>query len=186
MSRQLGDERARYARRSLREQLDDLFAWPGAHRIATLVIAGFFVVGALLWATRGLQVAPGDLAVGECLYVRTSASQSDDHPIGDPDDVAAALLRGGAERAGCDASHGHEVSALLDLTTLRDVSSEAAARCIAAFKSYIGHPLQGSAYTTFAALPTPVERSGGAHLGVCLVARDDGNWLDHPARSSGE
>ena len=186
MSRQLGDERDRYGRKSIREQLDDLLAWPAAHRIATGVILAFIVVGLLVSATRGLKVAPGDLAVGDCLFVRTSSSQSDDHPIGEPDEVAVELLAGNAERAGCDASHGHEVSALVDLTQLRDTLSEAAARCTARFEPYVGRSLAGSAYTTFAALPTPVEQSRGAHLGVCLIARGDGEWMAHQARASGE
>jgi hypothetical protein len=145
----------------------------------------FFVVGALLWVARGQLVEPVDLRLGDCLYVRVPASQDPDRPIGQPEDVATALMQGGAERASCDASHGHEVSAVIPLNSFNDPRAEAPARCTAAFEPYVGRPPTGSIYTTFAAAPSAGDVNA-TPLVICLVARADGVWMDHPARASGE
>lgn len=185
-SRRLGDERARYGRKRPREQVDDVVGWIRAHRIATLVAVLFFAVGALLWAARGSQVEIGELAVGDCLYVRAVADQTSDRPIGQPHDVAGALLDDGAERASCTASHGHEVSAVLDLTRLHYTLAESQVACEDVFDTYVGHEPAGSIYAAFPALPDDGAQAAGQHVGVCLVARADGQWMDHPARGSGE
>ena len=148
------------------------------------MLVAFLTVGGILWATRGTSLDPADLGVGDCLYVRTSASQDVDHPIGTADEVASVLLAGGAERASCDASHGHEVSFVLDLTIGRTTGLDL--DCRAAFAGYVGHALDGSRYTTFRVLPTGTQQSAAAKAGVCLIARADGQWMDHPARGSGE
>ena len=143
--------------------------------------------------------------MGDCLYVRTDAAASDDRPIGGERDVALALLGSGAARAGCDASHGHEVSAivapaqapaptqepgasgpLLDTAGMRAMT---APLCDAAFAGYIGHALDGSRFTTFPVVPNADGAEAWLATGmrtICLVARSDGQWLDHPARGSGE
>jgi hypothetical protein len=202
-SRKLGDERARYGRKSLREQLGDVIGWIAIHRVATAMVVGFLAVGLLLAGTQGLQVDPASLAVGDCLYVRTDAAQGDDRPIGDEHDVALTLLAGGAERASCAVSHGHEVSAivtpavlptpspgatpaLLDATSIRAVTGPL---CNAAFAGYVGHALDGSRYATFPVVPDAGGAAAWLNDGrrtICLVARADGQWMDHPARASGE
>ena len=148
------------------------------------MLVAFLSVGAILSATRGTTLHPADLRVGDCLYVRTSTSQDVDHPIGTTEEVVAILLGGGAERASCDASHGHEVSLVLDLTTGRTIGLDF--ECRGAFAGYVGHALDGSRYTTFPVLPTGTQQSAGAQAGFCLIARADGQWMDHPARGSGE
>jgi hypothetical protein len=202
-SRQLGDERARYGRKSLREQLDDVAGWIRAHPIASGVVAGFFLLGALLSLARGNAADPASLAIGDCLYVHTAAAQGGDRPIGEEREVTVALLAGDAELAGCGASHGHEVSAIvvpgappthapgeigqaLDVAEMR---SMVAPLCEAAFAGYVGRPLAGSIYTTFPVVPDANGAEAwlnGGRRTVCLVARTDGQWLDHPARGSGE
>ena len=151
------------------------------------------VVGILLSVSGGRSVAAADLEVGDCLYVRTSASAFTARPIGGPDEVGAALLAGGAERAGCAASHGHEVSARVEVPASTPVASGAPvpstvlagakAACEAAFAGYVGLALADSRYETFAVMTTS---SGNTADVVCLVARRDGEWMDHPARGSGE
>jgi hypothetical protein len=200
VSRQLGDERARYRRMSLREQLEELLAWPATHRIAAALIVAVLVVGLLLALTGSLLVTPESLAVGDCLFVRTSASQADARPIGEVDEVSATLVAGGAERASCTASHGHEVSAIvvgpapsfvpgeiapgtLDADAIRRVTQPL---CDAAFAGYVGRPLAGSRYVTFPVAPGPQAWIAEGGRTICLVARSDGEWMDHPARASGE
>jgi hypothetical protein len=151
-----------------------------------LVIVVVIIVGGVLSSIGGRGVAPGELAVGDCLYVRTSASALVDHPIGPPQEVAAALLAGDGESADCTASHGHEVSEVLDLKNHPWTAEEAEKACATAFRLYVGRELTGSRYITFAALPEPVSPPPEPGLGFCLVARADGNWMDHPARGSGE
>jgi hypothetical protein len=200
VSRQLGDERARYRRLSLREQLDELLAWPATHRIAAALIVAVLIIGLLLAFTGGLLVAPESLAVGDCLFVRTSANQADARPIGEIDEVSATLVAGGAERASCSASHGHEVSAIVFGPTPSVVRGELRAEtldadairrvmqplCDAAFAGYVGRSLAGSRYVTFPVAPQPQTWIAEGGRTICLVARADGEWMDHPARESGE
>lgn len=205
MSRQVGDERARYRRKGLREQIDDAFSWPAAHPIATLVILAFLVVGTLFFGSRALFVRPESLAVGDCLYIRTAAIQDESRPIGSERQVSDVLLAGGAERAGCGSSHGHEVSAIVmpfgSVAPSRPPGETGFAMgpnemramtlplCQAAFEDYVGRPLADSRYLTFPAVPD-IEGGPswleGQRRTVCLVARRDGAWMDHPAHGSGE
>lgn len=53
-------------------------------------------------------------------------------------------------------------------------------------RGYVGRPLEGSRYSVFAAVPEPTAGGPSPALGICLVARADGQWMDHPARGSGE
>jgi hypothetical protein len=61
--------------------------------------------------------------------------------------------------------------------------------CDAAFAGYVGRPLGGSRFTTFPVVPdadgAEAWLNGGTRT-VCLVARSDGHWMDHPARGSRE
>jgi hypothetical protein len=136
--------------------------------------------------SRGELVAVADLRVGDCLFVRTGFDEPDDQPIGVERNVVEALLAGRAERAACDASHGHEVSAIVELTLFDSPSTEAQATCADEFAGYVGRPATESVYVTLAALPSPAAQAGGATRAICLVARADGQWMDHPARNSGE
>ena len=116
--------------------------------------------------------------------------------------MAGALLAGEAERAACDASHGHEVSAIVvpALETLAPgvtaapldharMQALAEPLCDAAFEAYVGRALDGSRYITFPVVPDTDAAVGwviGGRRTVCVVARADGQWMDHPARGSGE
>lgn len=194
MPRELGDERSRYGRRSLREQVDDALAWPASHRLATGVIL-VVVVGALLLSVGSGRFAnPDSLAVGDCLYVPTAAAKDpvSTRPIGDAAAVELIVVAGGAQEAGCTASHGHEVSAIVtgpaaSAPVDRDaIHTLTRPLCEAAFPDYVGHPLAGSRFVTFPVVPeAPVWTAAGRRT-ICLVARNDGQWMDHAARGSGE
>jgi hypothetical protein len=201
MHRELGDERARYGRKTFREQVDDAIAWPGSHRFASAIIL-VVVVGALLIAAlQGRFVDPRNLAVGDCLYVPTAAAldPTTSRPIGDAGAVELVVVAGGAQKAGCTASHGHEVSAILTgpdpgprpsgIGTLFDrdaIHRLMRPLCEAAFAGYVGHALEGSSFVTFPAVPEAPEWLAGGRRTICLVARNDGSWMDHAARGSGE
>lgn len=201
MRRELGDERGRYGRSSFREQLDDVISWPANHRFATGVILVVIAGALLLSATRGLATDPRDLGVGDCLFVPTAAAHDpvSTRPIGEPAVVEGVVLDGGAERTACTASHGHEVAAIVirpepsivagALPGLLDrdaVYRQTQPLCEAAFAGYVGRALAGSAYVTFPVVPEPDAWLAGGRRTICLVAREDGQWLDHPARASAE
>jgi hypothetical protein len=194
--RELGDERRRYGRRSLRDRAIELVDLARAHPLASAVAALFVGVMVLQLLIPARSALPRDLEVGDCLYVRTSSSLDvgpNARPIGDPATVEGVLMSGGAEQAGCNGSHGHEVLALVEVpavppvpsgvSTLPTVRAEADAACLAAFAGYVGHQPSGSQYESFAALPPIVDSPVDA---ICLVARRDGQWMTHPARGSGE
>ncbi len=201
MVRELGDERKRYGRKSFREQLGDAIAWPGSHRFAAGV-ALVIIAGAVLIAiASGRPEDPRDLAVGDCLYVPTAAAldPTSIRPIGEAADVEPIVVAGGAQKAGCRASHGHEVAAILigpEPSTRPSGISIAFDRnaihrlmqplCEAGFPDYVSHALAGSAFVTFPVVPEASEWIAGGRRTICLVARNDGNWMDHPARGSGE
>lgn len=202
MHRELGDERARYGRKGLGERVEDAIAWPGSHRFATGVIVVVVVGALLIAAAQGRFERPRDLAAGDCLYVPTAAALDpiSTRPIGDAGAVELVVVAGGAQKAGCGASHGHEVSAIVtgpDPSLPRETGigtifdRDAIHRltrplCEAAFAGYVGHSLDGSAFVTFPAVPEAPEWIAGGRRTICLVARNDGTWMDHPARSSGE
>jgi hypothetical protein len=185
----------RYPKATLRDRLDELIDSARAHplRVAVLVIFLVVVGLSLLNAPRTAHLET--LAVGECLYVRTSASTAigaGGRPIGDPLEVEAVLDAGGAEYAGCGVSHGHEVSAIVELEPFEPASigrselrAAAQARCDAAFEGYVGRTADGSEFETFAVLPSEAGIAAGTATAVCLVARRDGQWLSGPALASG-
>jgi hypothetical protein len=201
MHRELGDERARYGTKSLAERVEDVLGWPGSHRAATGVILTIVVGAALLYVATARPVDRRDLAVGDCLYVATDAAKdpTSARPIGGQATVEDTIVRDGAQRAACTASHGHEVAALVTgpepsargdgigtAFDRNDIHRLTQPLCEAAFAGYVGHALAGSLYTTFSVVPEAPEWTAGGRLTVCLVARVDGGWMDHPARSSGE
>jgi hypothetical protein len=199
--RELGDERARYGRKSLAERLDDALAWPANHRAATAVLLVIIGGGALLYVATARPVDPRDLAIGDCLYVPTEAAKdpTSARPIGESGAVEDVIVRLGALRAGCTASHGHEVSAVVtgpepssSATGIGALFDRDAIRrqtqplCDAAFPGFVGHALAGSIYVTFPVAPETAEWIAGGRRTVCLVARADGQWMGQPARGSGE
>jgi hypothetical protein len=198
--RQLGDERARYGRRGVRDRLGETVDAARAHPLVTLVLVLFVGVVVVQRALPARSALPMDLAVGDCLYVRTTSTIEfgpDARPIGDAASVSDVLLAGGAEQAPCDGSHGHEVSLTVAIAAdapspsrgadgLPGADDPSQRACVAAFEGYVGHPLDGSLYETFAAVPTAEQRASGITRAICLVARRDGQWLIHPARDSGE
>src|SRR6185369_4928275 len=97
----------------------------------------------------------------DCIYVRTAAAGQTGpgaRPVGEPADVEAVIDKGTAVRAACGLSHSHEVSAVVPIsssTTDREIARETVQeRCDAEFEAFVHHPLAGSAYVTFAVIPT--------------------------------
>jgi len=182
-------ERDRYGRASLAERVGDVLGWFRAHPLALvpILIVGAGIVTQLVAPPR--SALPNDLAVGDCLFIRTSAANAigpGARPIGESPEAADVLMRGGAEQVDCLSSHGHEVSAVLDLREHEYTPTEASAACDAALEPYVGRQPTRSRYVTFAALPTSAAPAGGPQVGICLVARADGEWMDHPARGGRE
>ncbi|MBI3751154.1 MAG: hypothetical protein HY263_05805 [Chloroflexi bacterium] len=196
MSREIGDERQRYSRRSLRDRGIEVIDWLKGHPAAAAVLALFLGVAAIQIVAPARSALPADLQVGDCLYIRTPQSMDvgpGARPIGDQLAVESVLMGGGAEQAGCNTSHGHEVSGRVEVpavppvppgvSVVPTVRAEANTACATAFSGYVGHALAGSIYETFAALPPTFDGTAEA---ICLVARRDGQWMTHPARASGE
>ncbi|MCI0581715.1 MAG: septum formation family protein [Chloroflexi bacterium] len=184
-------ERDRYPRMTLRDQVDEVVDWVRTNRVVVIVgLIGLAVLAFAFWPPAAAR--PEDLRVGDCLYVRTSASSAigpSAHPIGEPGLVEAALMTDGAQRTDCGASHGHEVAAIVELPDGPPAGPGIASLrldCEAAFAPYVGRPLESSIYGTFAATPTTSQWDAGIHRAICLVARTDGEWMSHPARGSGE
>jgi hypothetical protein len=198
----LGTDRP--TRASIGLQLGELVVWMRAHPIRSvfmlLLAAG--TVGTLL--NPQIEATPNRLSIGDCIYARTSAAADNgpgSRPIGDAAMVEAVVMSGGAERAACGLSHGHEVSLVVELPQLaspppgqsaapppdRDVMrADLQRQCDAAFRGFIGHDLAGSEYVTFAAVPTEAQYVAGSDRGICLVARADGQWMLTLARDSGQ
>ncbi len=191
-------ERDRYQRASLAEQLGDLLGWFRSHPLIAAVV--LIVVGGWLLQILAPQrpTRPPDLAVGDCLFARTLDANligPDARPIGEPSAVEAIVMAGGAERAPCDGSHGHEVSAIVPLADLSISTSGnvraslraiVQAKCDAEFVGYVGAPAGASIYGSFAAVPAEAGWRAGERTGLCLVARKDGQWMTSPARGSRE
>ena len=140
-----------------------------------------------------IEATADRLTSGDCIYARTAAASqtgSGARPIGDPGQVEAVIDDAKAVRAACGLSHSHEVSATVPISasvTDPAVAREAVQeRCDAVFEAFVHHPLTGSAYVTFAVVPTSSQLATGPKLGICLVARADGQWLTSPAKNSGE
>jgi len=140
-----------------------------------------------------IEATADRLTSGDCIYARTAAAGQTGpgaRPVGEPSDVEAVINKGTAVRAACGLSHSHEVSATVVIST--SITDPAVARetvqerCDAEFAAFIQHPLAGSAYVTFAVVPTTDQLATGPRLGLCLVARADGQWLTSPAKNSGE
>lgn len=153
----------RYERASPRERVLGALGWFRSHRIAGAIVVLF----ALGWIAQLLApqrpATPADLAVGDCLYARTSAwmdTGPDARPIGPEGDVEAIVMAGQAERAGCEASHGHEVSALVPLPSAAAMAPGRGGSVEAASGS--GAPAPGSGVTGMPGVPVPSAGAGGA------------------------
>ncbi|MEO8208735.1 MAG: septum formation family protein [Chloroflexota bacterium] len=183
----------RYRRASLREQLGDVVGWFRSHPVAAIAV---LVLGAgyvAQFVSPQRPTRPTDLFVGECLFARTGAvndTQAGARPIGGPSDVGPLVLAGAAEYAPCSSSHGHEVLAVIPLTTPAGAYENQLAAvqvaCEAGFEPYVGALESASRYETFAVVPTVDDWSAGERTGLCLLARKDGQWMTAPARASGE
>jgi len=191
-----GRERDRYRREDLRERLTDLVGWFPAHRTGSTVIAIIVTILLVMRLVTPSIVHLAELRVGDCLFVLTSSSGDvgpSARPAGEPLEVRRILATSGAERAPCDGSHSHEVSAVVDLG--RDaagpypgegaLTARAEATCADAFASYVGHPQDGSAFDTVPVVPVGRDWASGARTAVCLVYARSGAFLDRPARASG-
>jgi hypothetical protein len=174
-------------------QLGELVPWIREHPVRgviTLLLAAG-AIGTIF--NPPIEATADRLTSGDCMYVRTGAAAqtgSGARPIGEPADVEAVIDKGTAVRAACGLSHSHEVSAtvpisasITDPAVARETVQE---RCDAVFEAYVHHPLAGSAYVTFAVIPTSEQLATGPKLGICLVGRADGQWLTGPAKNSGE
>lgn len=199
----LGTERP--TRASNGEQLGELVIWMRAHpiRAVFMLLLAAGTVGTLL--NPPIEATADRLSIGDCIYARTAAAVDSGpgaRPIGDAAMVEAVVMDGRAERAACGLSHGHEVSLVVQLPQLaspapgatgptsapgRDVvRADVQRQCDAAFRGFTGDDPAGSAYVTFAAVPTEAQYLAGSDRGVCLVARADGQWMLTLARNSGQ
>lgn len=189
-------ERDRYARASLREQagdtLTELRAHPGVVALLVVLLGGwlFFTL------TRPTYLQVADLAVGDCLYIHAPDADTDTptgRPTGTETGMVAALYGQGAERAACDASHGHEVIVTMAFdheagapfpgaAALREPWAEP---CDDAFEQWVGVDSERSELTVVIAVPDETAWDKGTRAGACLVARADGDFLAGPAKGSG-
>jgi len=174
-------------------QLGELVPWIREHPIRgviTLLLAAG-AIGTIF--NPPIEATADRLTSGDCIYARTAAAAETGpgaRPIGEPTAVEDVINRGTAVRAACGLSHSHEVSASVPIPGSSPDRAIARAtvqeRCNAVFEPFVHHPLAGSAYVTFAVVPTTEQLAAGPRLGLCLVARADGQWLTGPAKNSGE
>jgi hypothetical protein len=184
-------ERDRYRRASWGEQLREAFLGFWRNRTARIV-AAMFLAGTLVLRLLTPEVVPlSRLAAGDCVYLR---------PLGGSDLVATPLVAGTpselepydqAERATCELSHSHEVSAVFPVGSagesypgLGALVAANAARCEPAFEVHVGRAIRGSRYATAIWLPNVNAWRNGARVGACLVLNANGSLLDHRAGGS--
>ena len=187
-------ERDRYRRTPLWEQLRDELVGIWRNRTARIVIVVLLAAFALSRLLEPPVVSLGELAVGECAYLR-APGQSDiaaDTPRV-PATPADLQVIETAERASCDLSHSHEVSAVFSVGKpgapnpgLAALVAEYAARCDDAFEAFVAHPAAGSVYATALAVPSTDLWQAGARYGICFVFNADRTFMDHRARGSGQ
>ncbi|HEY5630267.1 MAG TPA: septum formation family protein [Candidatus Limnocylindrales bacterium] len=189
-------ERDRYRRASWREQLGDgLRAWarnPRALLLVAILLGGWV----FLQLTSPRLVQLEDLRVGTCLHVPTSSNGNIavTGQVGTPDEVAAVLAGSGANAAACDASHSHEVAAVFAdpepagtaYPRFATLQQRHAAACDAAFASYVGRPVAGSALQVTVVVQSQAGWDAGRRAGACLVSRADGGFLTSGAVGSAQ
>jgi hypothetical protein len=184
-------ERDRYRRASWAEQVREGFLGFWRSRTARIVAAILLVGLLLLRLTTPEVVRMSQLVVGDCTYLP---------PAGPSDPIAPTRVAGTpaelerydlAERASCDLSHSHEVSAVFTVGEPGDaypylgaLTDAYGGTCVAAFEPYIGRAAEGSRYTTAIAIPSVNAWRDGVRTAACLVFNADRSLLDHRARGS--
>jgi len=188
-------ENERYQHQSIGDQvvgeLRNLRRQPKVLLLIGLVLGGFVVLQ--LIQPPVLQIE--GLRTGDCIYIPTDSGGQPDsiRAIGTSSEAAAGLVQAGAERAPCDGSHSHEVAAAF---TFSDASGTAwpgfdvlntreQGPCEAAFATYVGHAVTGSAMDLTVVVPTQDAWDKGRRAGTCLVSRADGTFLGSKAQGSG-
>jgi len=188
-------ESERYQHASLieqaRDELVNLWHHPKVMLLLAIIFGGWLVLQVLNPEVAQLE----DLRTGDCIYVPTSSSGDIDavRPIGAAGEVVAGLYKAGAERAPCDASHGHEVAATFVLDGRVDAPFPGAATldelqmpaCEAAFEAFVGRPADGSALEITLVVPDQASWDAGRRAGACLVSNADGSFLSSRAAGSG-
>jgi len=188
-------ERERYQRASWGERLGgdvrSLSHHPGVLLTALIVLGG----GILLILLRPEVVGVRDLVPGECLYIRAADADTEGNGrrIGTGAAAALSLFAEGAERAGCDLSHSHEVvstttfaeNAIAPYPGAAALQDRMRMACEAAFTTYVGHAVEGSELDLIVGVPDATAWAAPVRTGVCLVARHDGEFLAGPAKGSG-
>jgi hypothetical protein len=187
-------ERDRYRRTPLWEQVRDELVGIWRNRTARIVIVVLLAAFALSRFLEPPVVSLGELAVGDCVYLRAPGQSNDaTEAIQVPATPADLQIIGIGERASCDLSHSHEVSAAFTVGQpaapypgLDALLAEHSARCDEAFEAYVGHPMAGSAYATALAVPSTDLWQTGARYGICFVFNADRTFMNHRAHGSGE
>jgi hypothetical protein len=161
-------ERDRYGRQSWRERLSEIPSSIRAHPRIAIVAAVFIVGWAIMLLLRPTYVSIGDVAAGDCLYIRPTASVDEF-----------------AERASCGGSHSHEVLFVLEIGSIEDpypdppsLADEQAA-CREALSAAGGDDAEPALTSTFVT-PSETAWQAGIRTGVCLVERVDGGFLTGP------
>ena len=173
-----GRERDRYGRKDWREHVSDIPAGIRAHPIVATVAAVMVGGLAILLLLRPTFVTVLEVAAGDCLYIRAETSV-DDTPGPDPSIGAF------AERAGCGASHSHEVLWVRDLGVYETPYPDGGAlaepqdECDRTLEARIGDR-EPEGLTATLVPPSPTAWAAGARAGVCTVHRADGGFLDRP------
>jgi hypothetical protein len=184
-------ERERYRRAPLREQLGGEVRSFLDHTPLVVLVACLLGGWLLLIVMRPEVVPVTRLAAGDCLYIHAPDADPD-NPAGRANGAITGLYAGGADRAGCDRSHSHEVvdAWALDDAVTAEYPGEAALRnratagCEAAFNSLVGRPSNGSSLALVVAVPPARTWEAGGRVVACLVANEDGSFLDRPASGS--
>jgi hypothetical protein len=188
-------ERERYPRASIAEQVrGELAIVRRSPPLLALVVA---LVGGwlILTLTRPQPFHVDAARAGDCLYIHAADADTGNtggRPIGSDGAVVSSLFLGGAERAGCDASHSHEVADAWVLGNPPDaaypgqgeLTRREEARCEAAFEAYVGRASEGSSLALTVAVPPPGSWEDGSRVAVCLVRNRDGSFLSGHAAGS--
>lgn len=186
-------ERERYRRASWAEQatdaIDGLRSHPGVVAFLLIAVAGW----AFLVFTTPQALRVGELRPGDCVYIHAADAEPGvpgARQTGSDGGVVAALYAEGAERAGCDASHGHEVIATLVAPESQGtpypgataLAAAHAAACDAAFADRVGGTAADQGLAMIVAVPPPGSWDDGQRTVVCLAGRADGQFLSGPLR----
>jgi len=191
----------RSARDTWGDQIAEFSSWFRQHPFRGLLILALAAGAVATILNPPIEATADRLNPGDCIYARTAAADDTGpgaRPAGEAADVETVVMTGAAERAACGLSHSHEVSlnmavsevqeadvagSLTDREALRAAVQQ---RCDLTFHDYIGHSLAGSAYVTFAAVPSADDVAAGRDRVLCLIGRADGQWMTSPARDSGQ